>query len=370
MGIQPIESLLLKFRENRCTPEELVELDVWYGQFDDEAGRISPVPDGKLVMLYQQIEKEIAPNRFLLRTLKYAVGVAAVLIFGWFGIHCFVNGGERDKTESESIIPGHCQAELTFADGAKIALDSNSVIRDKKGMLIKSEVCPLLDYTLADSGLYQPGDHTVTVPLGGEFGIILSDGTRVWLNSGSTLKYPVSFIEGKREVILTGEGYFQVAKSTIPFVVQTAGMQIKVLGTSFNVSAYQEDNCVTAALVDGKILIRTGQQKQAYEMVPGDLLSYEKETERVSVEKCNTELYTSWMEGKFRFRDMRLEDIMIKLNRWYDCEFFYQNAALKDLRFSGAAEKDRPIRYLLERIETVTGVRFEIKGRTVVLRQK
>lgn len=370
MGIQSIESLLLKFRENRCTPEELAELEMWYVQFDDEAAGIPPVPDEKLVMLYQQIEKKIAPNRFLQRTLKYVVGVAAVLIFGWFCMYCFVNEGDRDKIESESIIPGHCQAELTFADGAKITLDSNSVVRDKDGMLIKSEVCPLLDYTLADSGFYQPGDHTVTVPVGGEFGIILSDGTRVWLNSGSTLKYPISFIKGKREVILTGEGYFQVAKSNIPFVVQTAGMQINVLGTSFNVSAYQEDNSVTAALVEGKILVCAGQQNQAYEMVPGHLLSYEKGTDRVSVEKCNTELYTSWMEGKFRFRDMRLEDIMIKLNRWYDCEFFYQNAALKDLRFSGAAEKDRPIRYLLERIATVTGVHFEIKGRTVVLRQK
>lgn len=373
MGTPTIETLLQKFRENRCTPEELADLEEWYAQFDGEVEHIPSVPEAKLAHLYRQIEKKITPGRFrrfFLKPLKYAAGVAAILLLGWFGMYYVknINGWELQK--SESIVPGHFQAELTFVDGAKITLDSNSVVRDKNGALIKPKACPILDYTLAGAASCREGDHMVTVPLGGEYGVILSDGTRIWLNSGSTLKYPVKFSDEKREVILTGEGYFEVTKSSVPFVVNTAEMQIKVLGTSFNISAYKEDQSVTATLVEGKVVVHTRQNNQVYAMIPGHMLSYKKGENRVLVEKCDTELYTSWMKGKFRFRDMRLEDIMVKLNRWYDCEFFYQNAGLKDLRFSGAAEKDRPVRYLLERIETVTGVRFEIKGKTVVLRQK
>lgn len=378
MGLHHLYTLLKKYRARQCTEEELAELDEWYGQFDAEAEDLPGIPKEKLDQLLCQVEKRIGKEkprrRILYRTLKYAAGVAILLMIGWGGKYYIQTWrGTETMTAGEyeaAIAPGQYRAELTMADGTKVVLDSNTVVKDQKGFLIKADSCPVLNYTLAGLSAVQTGENTITVPVGGEYGVVLSDGTRVWLNSGSVLKYPVAFSGERREVNLVGEGYFQVTKSGVPFVVRTEGMDIRVLGTSFNVSAYREDKYATTTLVEGRVSVQTGTEGAEHEIKPGHVLSYEKETEQVEIKECDTDLYTSWMNGRFRFRDMRLEDIMMKLNRWYSCEFFYQNPGLKDLRFSGAAEKDRPVGYLLEMISTVTDVRFDIKGHTVVLRQK
>lgn len=378
MGNYHLYTLLKKYRAHRCTPEELAQLDEWYGQFDAEAEKLPDIPQEKLDQLLCQVEKKIRKekprHRILRRTLKYAAGVTILLMIGWGGRYYLqTREGSEMITVGESgaaIMPGKYQAELTLADGSKVVLDSNTVIKDRGGFLIKTDSSPVLDYTLAGSLPVQMGENTITVPVGGEYGVVLSDGTRVWLNSGSVLKYPVAFNEEQREVSLVGEGYFQVTKSGAPFVVRTEGMDIRVLGTSFNVSAYQEDKYAMATLVEGKVSVRTGTDEIQHEINPGHVLSYEKDTRKVEIKECDTDLYTSWMNGRFRFRDMRLEDIMIKLNRWYNCEFFYQNPELKDLRFSGAAEKDRSINYLLDLIRTVTPVDFEIDQTIIWVKNK
>lgn len=378
MGIHHLYTLLKKYRARQCTQEELAELDEWYGQFDAEAESLPGIPQEKLEQLLCQVEtrigKEKPRRRILYRTLKYAAGVAVLLIMGWGGryyIQMWRGGEEVSAGEYEATItPGQYRAELTMADGTRVLLDSNTVVKDQMGVLIKADSCPTLNYTLAGMSAAETGEHAITVPVGGEYCIVLSDGTRVWLNSGSMLKYPVAFHGERREVTLVGEGYFQVTKSGVPFVVKTEGMDVRVLGTSFNVSAYREDKYAMTTLVEGKVCVQAGAGRAEYEIRPGHVLSYEKGTDQVEIKECDTDLYTSWINGRFRFRDMRLEDIMMKLNRWYNCEFFYQTPALKELRFSGAAEKDRPVGYLLDMIGTVTDVHFEIKGHTVVLRQK
>lgn len=378
MGNNPLYTLLKKYRAGLCTPEELAELDKWYGQFNAEAEGLPGIPQGKLDQLLGQVKKKIRKEKphyqILRKTLKYAAGIAILLMMGWGSMYYLRTWPGTEKiitSESEVIItPGKYQAELTMADGLKVILDSNTVVKDPNGFLIKADSSLVLNYTLAGSLRVPTGENTITVPVGGEYGVVLSDGTRVWLNSGSVLKYPVAFSGEGREVSLVGEGYFQVTKLGVPFVVRTEGMDIRVLGTSFNVSAYPEDKYTTATLVEGKVCVQTETGRAEYEISPGHVLSYEKDIRQVEIKQCDTDLYTSWMNGRFRFRDMRLEDIMIKLKRWYNCEFFYQNPELKDLRFSGAAEKDQPVRYLLEMISIVTDVHFDVKGHTVVLRQK
>lgn len=371
MGENHLNTLLKKFRENCCTPAELAELKDWYERFDEEAGKINPVPEEKLESLFQQIERKIQQRgnkRRVYAGLRKMVGVAAILGLLIGGGGYFISHTSQAVDEG-MIAPGRYQAQLILSDGSHLTLDSTTVVTETNGMLIKKDTQATLDYSRLKT-LCHDAMNTIKVPIGGEYSIILSDGSQVWLNSGSSLKYPVVFGEDKREVCLSGEGYFKVNPSTVPFVVKTARLDVKVLGTSFNVSAYEEDESVTTALVTGQIEVSGECIPQPCRMTPGHILTYVKNTGEVSVEKCDTDLYTSWMRGEFKFRDMRLEDIMIRLNRWYNSSVSYDDPALKELRFSGAAEKDRPVNYLLEMIETITDVRFEIKGTHILIRRK
>lgn len=369
MGTNHLYTLLKKYRKNLCTPDEQVELERWYEQFDEEAERIGRIPEEKLTSLYQRVEEQIGRRRKrkIVRTRFSRVAVAAILLFliGWGGnllLH------PRQSPENATISPGCYQAELILSDGSALALDSMTVVTERNGTLIKGKQQIVLDYSKLEKNLPQ-GMNTIRVPKGGEYSIILSDGSQVWLNSGSTLRYPVSFDNKQREVFLSGEGFFNVAKSSVPFVVKTSELNVRVLGTSFNLSAYQEDEQITTALISGQIEVSGKQMPEPYLITPGHVLTYSQNTAEVSVLPCDTDLYASWMHGEFKFRDMRLEDIMIRLNRWYNCEVFYQTPALKELRFSGAAEKDKPINYLLELIKEVTNITFEIKGHTVILKE-
>lgn len=376
MGINQLYTLLKKYRESQCTPDELDELARWYTKFEEDAEKIPEIPQEKLDHLYLEVKDKICARpkyRIPVQILKYVAGIAAIVVLGWVGglyLTTDEGGDNRDIAYEQYILPGTNRAELVLGDGSRIALDEHTVVKDKNGLLIKKDKMPLLDYSLAKGETHLKEFNTISVPLGGEFGVVLSDGTRVWLNSGSILIYPVSFGDSVREVYLTGEAYFKVNKSHVPFVVKAWDVDVRVMGTSFNISAYCEDDRILTTLVDGMVIVSPQQDTANYEMKPGYMLSYEKKTCRITMEECDTELYTSWINGEFKFRDMRLEDIMVKLNRWYNCEFFYQNSDLKDLRFTGAVEKDRPVNYLLEMIETVTKVHFEIKGKTVVLQSK
>ena len=278
---------------------------------------------------------------------------------------------EMTAEEIAGIFPGYRQAELVFGDGTKMVLDSSiRVLKDNNGRIIKQGQQPVLDYTLAPNDMPEETFNTITVPLGGEYGVILSDGTQVWLNSGSTLKYPVTFKKDKRVVSLNGEAFFKVAKSAVPFVVSTFDIDVQVLGTSFNVSAYGNDDCVMTTLVSGSVLVSSNHAEKQLRMEPGNVLSYTKSTACMNMEKCDPDIYTSWINGEFKFRDMRLEDIMKKVNRWYNCQIRFEDPSVKELRFSGAAERDRPVEYLLELIQKVTEVNFEIENKTIVLMHK
>ena len=190
------------------------------------------------------------------------------------------------------------------------------------------------------------------------------------LNSCSSLTYPVPFMGDVREVKLSGEAYFDVTKSDRPFIVKMEDIDVRVLGTSFNLSGYTTDQNVSVTLVSGKVAIRDHQLQRDFNVTPGMRFEYNRESQQVKMWEVDPELYISWMKGKFRFEDMRLEDIMVTLNRWYDCTITYSDNTLRDLRFTGAAEKDRPASYLLELIEMITEVKFQIDGKHILITRK
>ena len=238
--------------------------------------------------------------------------------------------------------------------------DSSVVLSNEKGEL---------SYRNVRERSGESSINTLRVPCGGEYQLMLADGTRVRVNSESELVFPTCFNSDRREVFLKGEAYFQVAPdSDKPFYVRVNDYIVKVTGTSFNVTSYTDDPCAMTTLVEGKVSVYGNDSTWNCDLTPGHMLKFDKGTARVTSEECDPRIYTSWIDGEFKFRDMRLEDIMKKLNRWYDFEVAYEEEELKDLRFSGAAEKYNPVEFLLKMIEEVTKVRFDIEGKRIMVK--
>ena len=262
--------------------------------------------------------------------------------------------------------PGKSVATLTLANGEKISL-ADTINKKLDEPYAKVNICGnLLDYSAEDS-VAALVYHTMTTPKGGEYQLVLGDGTRVWLNAQSELKYPVAFIGGSREVLLSGEAYFDVAPdSRHPFIVKTDIMDIRVLGTSFNVSAYPEEKARTT-LVEGKVMVRVGREDR--QLVPGEQLSCNRNGD-IEVRQVDTEAYIAWKNQRFVFEDDLLEEVLHKLGRWYNVEFFIQNSSVRELRFTGDLPKYEDLGKVLEKLEQTTYIRFVQNGNTVIVQQE
>ena len=211
--------------------------------------------------------------------------------------------------------------------------------------------------------------NEILVPRGGEYELILPDGTHVWINSDSKLSFPSRFDHSKREVFLEGEAYFAVTKDAQkPFYVKLANqVQVQVLGTEFNVRAYSDMNVFETTLCTGKVDVSDG--KSSMILSPSQQAVYHKVNGRLEKRKVNTYLYTAWKDGLFVFDNERLENILSTLSRWYNVNVFYENNAVKDYHFSGRLERYNDFEKVLKMIEKTTSISFEIKDRNVVVKQ-
>ena len=248
--------------------------------------------------------------------------------------------------QSDSILPGRLKAELILANGERIVLDSEARSKEMEALGIKLEndtVNGLLKYEAGavDNSIGMKY-NTLNVPKGGEYSLILPDGSRVWLNSETTLRFPVQFAGGKRVVYLSGEAYFQVKKDTsAAFHVCTKQQKITVLGTTFNVSAYENDRFTETTLIEGKVAVEGGAERVV--MKPSEQYILDKRSGVGELKEVETEFYTSWIDGKFYFTSFTFEEIVKKLERWYDFTMIYEEDDIRQMRFSGVINKHRPI---------------------------
>ena len=266
--------------------------------------------------------------------------------------------------------PGGERAILKLYDGKTVMLDStmkSSLIAHEANVRIEMDSNHLLRYSSYDSiGITDANkNNELIIPKGGEYQVVLADGTKVWLNSASRLIYPQSFMGKERRVVLSGEAFFDVAHDAErPFIVETSRMNVKVLGTRFNVNDYDDNEEVSTTLVNGSVEIFSGGQ-QAFRLVPGEQ-AYGKENE-LEKREVNVRLYTSWIDGKFLFNNTELEEIAKQISRWYDVEIFFSSENVKKVRFTGAIVKFKPLDDLVRMIESTSQVRFSVKGRTIVI---
>ena len=215
----------------------------------------------------------------------------------------------------------------------------------------------------AFTNLYLFGEKTdqfakIEVPSGQTSKLILQDGTEVWLNSGSSLTYPSQF-KKKRKVFLEGEAFFRIAKNKkLPFLVNTKNLQIKVLGTSFNVSAYEEDQSNSLTLVEGKVELNKPNGKFLTEISPGEMAIIEDRA--IRIKEVETSYYSSWIDGKLFFSDVPLVEIAKKLERSYNVKIQFENEKLKGIRFTGTFLKYKPVEQILQAIKIIVPIDYEV----------
>lgn len=310
---------------------------------------------------WRKFERQTRGRQRILVWVRYAAAALVPLGLAFW----FLIGRQPEAPRQVAvapILPGTYKARLILDDGRQVALDSATHVRMRElpGVEVKAENNVLV-YTNGDTIVEkQVKYNTLEIPSGGEYALQLADGTRVWLNAGTSLRYPVAFSGQERRVELRGEGYFEVAKdSASPFVVSVSGVDVRVLGTSFNVSAYSDE--VVTTLVEGKVLMRS--QADSVVLVPDRQGVWDGK--RITVERVDARNYALWREGVFFFEDMPLEDILDALARWYDVHVFYQNAELKMMRFSVEIKRYEHIDTILRRIAETNRVRFNVNNRTV-----
>jgi transmembrane sensor len=370
-----------KFNSGQCTPEEENLLMEYQDGFDLEEAEsdapLKPADKQKRAMIYNRIRESLVyrgPQKKVARLWGWAAAAATVLLVS--GLFIFKQQPQQQITANQPkkslpvkpIKPGSNTAVLTLANGANIKLDDakNGVLAQAGHIAVKKLANGLIAYTntgeqapAADQGL-----NTVTVPRGGQYSIKLPDGTMVWLNSASSISYPVAFTGADRRVTLTGEAYFEVTKNKhLPFIVHTGKMDVKVLGTHFNVAAYSDEATVKTTLLEGSVSLFNG--KSSAMLVPGQQGVVDADLNIVTG-AANVNQAIAWKTGYFLFRDNDIREIMNQLSRWYDVDITYQGD-ITHRRFGGIYARNKDISELLKGLELTGLIHFKIDERRIIV---
>ena len=362
---QELEDWCEEAPRNRKLFEQICQEDL----FSKERYVYEKIHDTKAFSVFEKRVRKVS-SRSIGNWWKYAaVLLFPILVVGsWKLMH---------ETEQVSIVassvapiqPGCSQAVLVLDDGRKVFLkeEEEGVISEDKEITVTGEKDRLVYTSSEGKNVDEIRFNELEVPRGGEYKVRLADGTLVYLNSATRMKYPVKFDEKERKVYLSGEAYFEVAKDPErPFFVEMEGVEVRVYGTSFNVNTHQEGNIQTV-LVKGSIGVKVLSSGMESVIRPGQMAEFKQGNTKVDVKDVNVAVYTDWKDGIFRFENQRLEDILTVLSNWYDVDIFYQTVSVKELHFSGYMERYKDVSVILEAITLSTGVTFSIQGKTIIV---
>lgn len=318
-----------------------------------------------------QLQQKARSGRSVRKIKWFPYAAAIVLILSVGGVFYF--SGDKEQTEilpiakNEVQVPGS-RAVLILPDGRKVDLE-NEVLRSD---LAQSDSLLLvsarsLKYRDIDSPDTTEIFHTLEIPRGGEYLLTLSDGTMIYLNSESTLSFPVKFQGKERKVYLTGEAYFKVAKNTEhPFVVTAGELEVLVTGTTFGVRAYKDEKDIQTTLESGQVTVRV--EGKSVKLVPNKQVLFNKLTMGMEVRDVDVDLYLAWADGRLVYDNCPLEKILTDLGRWYNIDVFYSRDELRSYQFSLNMKKHEEFIQVLELIGKTGEVQFEVKDNTVIVR--
>ncbi|WP_159452659.1 FecR family protein [Pedobacter nyackensis] len=393
-----LKGLFAKYMRDDCTTAEIRLLMQNFNEVGNEAELKQVIAaemekdtavvddaelDARMQHIYSQLKPNLSPDaeiekasRPLSGYFKYSIA-AAVLIVVSAVFYFYINSGTTNQKgltaqhQGNDVQPGGNKAILTLADGSKVSLTDadNGELARQAGMVVTKTKDGQLVYEVSDdmAGTTEVVYNTISTPAGGQYQINLPDGTTVWLNALSSLKYPIAFKDAVRKVVLTGEGYFEVAKNQRqPFVVSTNGagkaQDVTVLGTHFNINSYQNEGVTKTTLLEGSVKVASSSRDHVM-LNPGQQ-SILKNTFKV-VEIDATQ-FIDWRNGNFVFNDESIESIMRKLERWYDVDVVYQGK-IPDVDFGGEISRSKKLSEVLKVLETTRTVHFKIEGRRVTV---
>lgn len=388
------KELLQKYKEGICTEEEKALIETWYLLYKPR----NPVSLGETE--HEQDVKEIWAALNLhgqkprIPWLPRLAAAAIILVAVSAGLY-FLNRPAKLQPVSKvqpaknNILPGGNKAILTLADGSKITLDdaANGEIAKQAGMSITKAPNGQLIYSIAKSRPSTSADglsgrannskilyNTIETPKGGQYQINLPDGSKVWLNAASKLRFPASFTGNERKVELSGEAYFEVAKiastagkgqknAAIPFKVVSKNHVVEVLGTHFNINAYTDEPSIKTTLLEGSVKVLQPESNNSQLLKPGQQA---KVAETIQVVKTDTQKAIAWKNGVFEFKSQSIASIMRQISRWYDVEVLYQGDIAGET-FSGSISRYASVTEVLEMLELTGYVTFKTEGRRITV---
>lgn len=385
MNRNEFEHLAKKYLEGNISLEEEQLLSAHYAELQREtilwdAQNMGGQEEVK-TELYRRALKEIAEyeagqqkNRRVFKRL-YWPAAAALVLLGSIALFFYNNEpaeqmAENNKTVAHDVLPGGNRAVLTLADGSQVNLDSagDGIIKNQGNIIIDKTKDGELVYRVKGAAQSaKPDYNTIRTPAGGQYQLILADQTRVWLNAGSSIRFPTAFFGAERRVTVVGEAYFEVAKNKKrPFRVSTARQLIEVLGTHFNVNAYSDEPAVKTTLLEGAVNIVYGNLSKGIK--PGQQAQLAVETGKMDIAEVDLEEAVSWKNGYFLFDNEDIHSIMRKIARWYNVEVVFVNEQINE-RFGGTVSKFQNVSQVLKILEVTGTIHFKIEGRRITVMQ-
>jgi len=395
-----IAQLFQKFIQNRCTAEELDRLYRYFDTDEDEdvlkeiilaelEREIEPEEVAKqqphLSDLFDQISEKVLvePNRPSLYRKMLAgrwARVAALFViagFASFMSYLYIhNRPATDKVVQSDMVypqPGTEKAVLTLFNGKEVVLnDANEgQLIQESGITVSNNPEGLVTYQIDPSvAIVQKAlthINTIRTPRGGQYQIILADGTKVWLNASSSLDFPSHFSGDSRKVKLSGEAYFEVAHDTMkPFFVQTAESEVEVLGTSFNVMAYPDEQHSQITLLTGAV--KVNRDEETIRLLPGQQAEIKRNSDVVHIHTVNTEAIVAWKNGIFLFDQSELSQAMRQVGRWYNADIEYMDK-VPAVKLTGMVSRKDSLSVLLDILEHAGGLEIDVQGNKIMVKQ-
>ncbi|WPQ62623.1 FecR domain-containing protein [Chitinophaga sancti] len=369
------EKLLAKYLDGQCNAAETAELYSWLQASGSHRALLKTMQQEfqKALDSQPEIPAEISDRietKLLqsistkkVRTLWYYVAGAASIAAAVFLLIILTQPATQPantQIATTSVAPGTNKAILTLSNGSTVILDSagNQTILQGATTVLQKNGQLQYDAKATDDAIVY---NTLTVPRGGQFNIILPDGSHVWLNAASSLRYPTSFNGKERRVDISGQGYFEVTPNAKqPFIVQVNNMEVQVLGTTFDIMAYSDEKSVNTTLVQGAVKVNDKR------LFPGQQAVMDPSTGQITIHEADVEQVIAWKTGFFEFDNARLSDILRQLSRWYDIDINYNQKGNEKL-LGGRISRSLPLTDILHMLEA-NGPVFELVGRKLTVR--
>lgn len=375
MSKKDATDLLNRYRNGQVSEEEKTLVESWYAEYTQNAAT-PEIDDQELENNREEILRRILSEVSDQRKINYRrlISIAAFAILIIYAGVFFIKQRKPHqdqpalaaKKDNSNLLPGGNRAMLILSNGNTINLNDtkNGALANEKGVLIHKNANGRITYDRAGRNASHEANvfNTVVTPKGGQYQLVLGDGTKVWLNAASTLKYPVTFSGPKREIELSGEAYFEVAHDQHkPFRVISNGQTVEVLGTHFNVNAYPDEKITRTTLLEGSVKVLAGEMSS--KIKPGEQVQFKDG--HLAVTPADIEEAIAWKKGFFYFKDADIQTVMRQLSRWYDVSVKYEGQ-VPTREFSGQMNKNITASQLMH-ILSIEQIHYRIEGRTIII---